>query len=51
MLAFPTPDEELATIDKVNLKTLKDVLPYSIRRTNHLFVMPRADHDEPDKSR
>jgi hypothetical protein len=50
VLAFPTPPGQQATIDKVNIKTLKDVLPYSIRRTNDLFVMPRAEFDEPAPS-
>jgi len=53
VLAFPTPSEGIATIgtansDLVNIKTLKDVRPYSIRRTNILFVMPQADYPKLD---
>ena len=50
VIAFPTPAEETATINEVNIKTLKDVQPYSIRRTQQRFVTPRADYAEPDKS-
>ncbi len=53
VLAFPTPPEGTATIgtadsDLVNVKTLKDVKPYSIRRTDILFVMPQSDYPEID---
>ena len=51
VIAFPTPAEETATFDDLDIKTLKDVQPYSIRRTQQRFVMPRADYAEPDKSR
>ncbi|TWT81533.1 hypothetical protein CA13_29860 [Planctomycetes bacterium CA13] len=50
VIAFPTPAEETATIDQINIKTLKDVQPYSIRRTLQRFVASRADYTEPDKS-
>jgi methionine-rich copper-binding protein CopC len=48
VLAFPTPAGKAATIEQVNIKTLKDVLPYSIRHAKQTFVMPRADYPEPD---
>lgn len=52
VLAFPTPSAGTATIgtantDLVNIKTLKGVLPYSIRQTSNLFVMPQASYPEP----
>ena len=55
VIAYPAPADEVATIGRandilVNLKTLKDVPPYSIRRTPHRYVMPQADFPEPAAS-
>ena len=50
VVAFPTPAGGTASIDEVNIKTLKDVLPYSIRHANQLFVRPNASYPEPDPS-
>ena len=50
VIAFPTPAGGTAGIDEVNIKTLKDVLPYSIRYTNQLFVRPKASYPEPAPS-
>lgn len=47
VLAYPTPPDGPATIDQFDIKTLKDIPPYSIRRTTQRFVMPRADYPEP----
>jgi len=47
VLAFPTPPEGTTQIDEVDIKTLKDVLPYSIKRTLRRYVDPVANHDEP----
>jgi hypothetical protein len=51
VLAFPTPAGEVAMIDEIPIKTLKDVLPYSIRLTDQLFVRTRDSYAEPDASR
>jgi len=48
VLAFPKPAGEAPVIDEVNIKTLKDVPPYSIRRTRQRYVRPHADYTEPD---
>ena len=50
VIAFPTPAGGMAGIDEVDIKTLKDVLPYSIRHANQLFVRPRASYPEPAPS-
>lgn len=47
VLAFPTPPQEVAAIDEEKIKTLRDVQPYSIRRTTQRFVMPAAAFPEP----
>jgi hypothetical protein len=47
VLAFPTPAGATTLIDEVNIKILKDVQPYSIRRTQQRFVMPQAAYSEP----
>jgi hypothetical protein len=51
VLAFPSPAEDVAVIEEVNLKTLKDVRPYSIRRTKLRYVMPQVTYAEPGASR
>lgn len=48
VLAVPAPKEGLAAFEQYELKTLKDVLPYSPDRTVPRFVEPSADFDEPD---
>lgn len=48
VIAFPTPAGEVAMIDQVEIKTLKDVKPYSIRRTQLRYVMPHALYPEPE---
>ena len=51
VLAFPTPEKGIATFEGYELKTLKDVSPYSPDRTIPRFVYPHADFDEPDSSK
>lgn len=48
VLAYPTPAGKPAVISEVEIKTLRDVKPYSIRRTKQLFVTPQASYAEPD---
>ena len=52
VLAFPTPAAEVTKIDEVDLKTLKDVRPYSIRHamTGGVapFVRSQAEYRESD---
>lgn len=47
VLAFPTPQGNLARFDNFDMKTLKDVSPYSINKGIPTFVMPWADYPEP----
>lgn len=47
VIAFPAPPGEVARIDEVEIKTLKDVRPYSIRQTQQRYVMPHSSYDEP----
>ncbi len=48
VLAFPTPEEGNARFDSYDIKTLKDVNPYSIGFGNAVpFVIPQADYLEP----
>jgi hypothetical protein len=51
VIAYPTPADGVAAIDQSDIKTLKETLPYSIRRTNQLFVVPQATYDEPGATR
>jgi hypothetical protein len=51
VLAFPTPPGEVAMLDDVAIKTLKDVLPYSVRLAKQRYVMPQASYAEPGESR
>lgn len=52
VLAFATPPEGTATIGaEINLKTLKDIKPYSGRKTRQRFVMPQAIYNEPSSNR
>ena len=48
VLAYPAPAGEIAVIGEVEIKTLRDVKPYSIRHTQQLFVTPQASYAEPD---
>ena len=50
VLAFPTPAGGTTDIDDVDMKTLKDVQPFSIKMAKHPFVMPRESYPEPDAS-
>lgn len=51
VIALPTPPKGNAMIEGVDLKTLKDVPPYSIRRTQRRYIDPVADYDEPPMER
>ncbi len=51
VLAYPTPEEEVEKFDNYDIKTLKDVRPYSIDKTVPTFVMPQADYPESDEAR
>jgi alpha-L-rhamnosidase len=50
VIAFPSPGSGTAMVDDINIKTLKDILPYSIRNTNKLFVRSSASYPEPNPS-
>ncbi len=48
VLAFPTPPEGFARFSDTNLKTLKNVSPYSVRFGDAMpLVRPQADYSEP----
>ena len=51
VLAFPTPKGEIARFDNYDIKTLKDVRPYSIDKKAPTFVMPQANYPEPDAAK
>jgi len=51
VLAFPTPPGGTALITEADIKTLKDVRPYSIRMTKTTFVTPQEKYPEPDVSK
>lgn len=51
VIAFPTPPAGTTTIDQADLKTLKDVKPFSIKMAKEPFVMPRVSYPEPDVSK
>ena len=51
VLAFPTPEQGAAEFEEYDIKTLKDVRPYSPDRTIPRFVFPHADFDEPDATK
>lgn len=48
VLAMPAPDGGGVRIAEADLKTLKDVRPYSIDKSAPLFVLPEAAPVEPD---
>lgn len=48
VIAYPSTPGEVATINDVEIKTLRDVKPYSIRMTKLLHVMPQATYAEPE---
>lgn len=48
VLAVPTPKDGGVLIAEADMKTLKDVRPYSIDKSAPLFVMPEAVPAEPD---
>jgi hypothetical protein len=48
VLAFPTPQGEIARFDNYDIKTLKDVGPYSSRKSSPTSVEMVADYSEPD---
>jgi len=50
VIAFPTPAGGTTTIDNVDMKTLKDVQPFSIKMAKAPFVMPQVSYPEPDTS-
>jgi hypothetical protein len=50
VLAFPTPDGEMAGFDSFEIKTLKDVQPYSLVKSAPTFIWPEADYREPDQT-
>jgi hypothetical protein len=47
VLAFPTPPEGIARFEDFDMKTLKDILPYSNDPTAERFLLPQADFAEP----
>lgn len=51
VIAFPTPAGGITLVDDMDMKTLKDVKPFSIKMTKVPFVMPRAAYPEPDASK
>jgi len=51
VLAFPTPKEDIARFDNYDIKTLKDVRPYSIDKKAPTFVMPQADYRDIDSAK
>lgn len=51
VLAYPASNGEVAGIEDAEIKTLKDIRPYSIRMTKMRFVMPQAAYAEPDAGR
>jgi len=48
VLAFPTPTGAIARFDNYDIKTLKDVGPYSSRKSSPTSVEMLADYPEPD---
>jgi hypothetical protein len=50
VLAYPAPAMAPAVIGEVEMKTLRDIKPYSIRHTNKLFVAPREDYPAADEA-
>jgi len=46
VIAFPTPPEGPAKFDGFDMKALKDIPPYSIRRTRTRFVQPLPTYPE-----
>lgn len=48
VLAFPTPTGEIARFDNYDIKTLKDVRPYSSNKKAPTSVRAQADYPEPD---
>ena len=51
VLAFPTPAAGVEGIEEYDIKSLKEVLPYSPDRSIPRFVYPHADFDEPDSGK
>ncbi len=47
VLAFPTPTGEIAQFDNYDIKTLKDVRPYSSNKKAPTSVRAQADYPEP----
>ncbi len=50
VIAFPKPAGEVASIDLVDLKTLKDVQADTIRRGENRYIMPQAEYPATDMS-
>ncbi|MDG1358551.1 MAG: glycosyl hydrolase [Akkermansiaceae bacterium] len=48
VLAFPTPAGAIARFDNYDIKTLKDVRPYSSNKKAPTSVRAQADYPEPD---
>ena len=51
VIAYPAPADGPAKIDQVEIKTLRDIAPYSIRRTNQRFVSPPASYPAVDAAK
>jgi hypothetical protein len=51
VLAYPTPPGGVVGIKDAEIKTLRDIKPYSIRMTDTRFITPQAIYTEPDAAR
>jgi len=50
VLAFPTPGKDIARFDNFDIKALKNVRPYTIKKRAPTFVRTQASYQEPDGS-